>query len=233
MRFAHPTVFRIATRPTAWWQGRPSIFLVSRWTCHCNKSEVPRCPLQRCSWGIGEVTRMADPVANRSKAVIGPREWRPTCRNHAQLPWAGSFMSGSSATVVFRCLNGSLKFDTPPQNRPAKSPDFSICVHSLDDGRKNRAHNHRTNRIAVEAQIAETQGTSSRSSLSEPAHGASRMTRRSSERCRCCNRFECSMPAISNFSHFPGHEGFRFSANALRPSLASSVIASNAIWLSV
>src|ERR1035437_6300718 len=33
--------------------------------------------------------------------------------------------------------------------------------------------------------------------------------------------------------HFPGHDGLRFSPNALRPSLASSVIASNAIWLSV
>jgi hypothetical protein len=34
-------------------------------------------------------------------------------------------------------------------------------------------------------------------------------------------------------SHFPGHAGLRFSANALRPSLASSVIAKSAIWLSV
>jgi hypothetical protein len=34
-------------------------------------------------------------------------------------------------------------------------------------------------------------------------------------------------------AHFPGQDGLRFSPNALRPSLASSVIASNAIWLSV
>jgi hypothetical protein len=34
-------------------------------------------------------------------------------------------------------------------------------------------------------------------------------------------------------AHFPGHIGLRFSPNALRPSLASSVSASNAIWLSV
>ena len=33
--------------------------------------------------------------------------------------------------------------------------------------------------------------------------------------------------------HFPGHAGLRFSPKAFRPSLASSVIASNAIWLSV
>ena len=33
--------------------------------------------------------------------------------------------------------------------------------------------------------------------------------------------------------HFPGHDGLRFSPNALRPSLASSVIARSAIWLSV
>ena len=33
--------------------------------------------------------------------------------------------------------------------------------------------------------------------------------------------------------YFPGHDGLRFSPKALRPSLASSVIASNAIWLSV
>nr|WP_315781646.1 MULTISPECIES: hypothetical protein [unclassified Bradyrhizobium] len=32
--------------------------------------------------------------------------------------------------------------------------------------------------------------------------------------------------------YFPGHTGLRFSANAFRPSLASSVIASRAIWLS-
>src|SRR5260370_32367885 len=30
--------------------------------------------------------------------------------------------------------------------------------------------------------------------------------------------------------YFPGHVGLRFSPNALRPSLASSVIASSAIW---
>ena len=34
-------------------------------------------------------------------------------------------------------------------------------------------------------------------------------------------------------SYFPGHDGLRFSPKALRPSLASSVIASKAIWLSV
>jgi hypothetical protein len=34
-------------------------------------------------------------------------------------------------------------------------------------------------------------------------------------------------------AHFPFHAGFRFSPNALRPSLASSVIAVSAIWLSV
>ena len=34
-------------------------------------------------------------------------------------------------------------------------------------------------------------------------------------------------------SYFPDHDGLRFSANALRPSLASSVIAKSAIWLSV
>src|SRR6266404_3117636 len=34
-------------------------------------------------------------------------------------------------------------------------------------------------------------------------------------------------------TYFPVQEGLRFSAKALRPSLASSVIASSAIWLSV
>jgi hypothetical protein len=34
-------------------------------------------------------------------------------------------------------------------------------------------------------------------------------------------------------AHFPGHDGLRFSPKALRPSLASSVIARMAIWLSV
>src|SRR5579872_6552155 len=33
--------------------------------------------------------------------------------------------------------------------------------------------------------------------------------------------------------YFPVHTGLRFSPNAFRPSFASSVIASNAIWLSV
>jgi hypothetical protein len=34
-------------------------------------------------------------------------------------------------------------------------------------------------------------------------------------------------------SYFPVHTGLRFSPKALRPSFASSVIASSAIWLSV
>jgi hypothetical protein len=34
-------------------------------------------------------------------------------------------------------------------------------------------------------------------------------------------------------SHFPVHTGLRFSAKAFRPSFASSVMASSAIWLSV
>jgi hypothetical protein len=34
-------------------------------------------------------------------------------------------------------------------------------------------------------------------------------------------------------NYFPGHTGLRFSANAFMPSLASSVIAKSAIWLSV
>jgi hypothetical protein len=34
-------------------------------------------------------------------------------------------------------------------------------------------------------------------------------------------------------NYFPGHTGLRFSAKAFRPSLASSVIASSAIWVSV
>jgi hypothetical protein len=37
---------------------------------------------------------------------------------------------------------------------------------------------------------------------------------------------------VSN-RHRPGHDGLRFSPNALSPSLASSVMASRAIWLSV
>ncbi len=34
-------------------------------------------------------------------------------------------------------------------------------------------------------------------------------------------------------NYFPVHTGLRFSPNAFRPSFASSVIASSAIWLSV
>jgi hypothetical protein len=48
--------------------------------------------------------------------------------------------------------------------------------------------------------------------------------------CRCF--LSDSSPTIAT-DYFPGHDGLRFSPNALRPSLASSVIASKAIWLSV
>ena len=43
----------------------------------------------------------------------------------------------------------------------------------------------------------------------------------------------CNLAIRESIDHFPGQDGLRFSPNALRPSLASSVIASKAIWLSV
>jgi hypothetical protein len=39
--------------------------------------------------------------------------------------------------------------------------------------------------------------------------------------------------ARGTLTYFPFHAGLRFSPNAARPSLASSVIAVSAIWLSV
>src|ERR1700694_3335523 len=48
-----------------------------------------------------------------------------------------------------------------------------------------------------------------------------------------CARRRHARGAEKIVDHFPGHDGLRFSPNALRPSLASSVIASSAIWLSV
>ena len=70
---------------------------------------------------------------------------------------------------------------------------FSICVRSVRDGRKHRARKHPTNqKRPTNRTVVEAKGTFSRSSLSEPALGASRTTRWSSENGRCRNRFERS-----------------------------------------
>jgi hypothetical protein len=63
--------------------------------------------------------------------------------------------------------------------------------------------------------------------LCEPSSSAGRA---GASDCRCF--LSGSSPTIAT-DYFPGHDGLRFSPNALRPSLASSVIARSAIWLSV
>ena len=64
------------------------------------------------------------------------------------------------------------------------------------------------------------------------AVGVSGDTSDNDEICAVASIEAAGLKAAAGY-HFPVHEGLRFSPKALRPSLASSVIASNAIWLSV
>ena len=65
------------------------------------------------------------------------------------------------------------------------------------------------------------------------AVGVSGDTSDNDEICAIAGIEAAGLKANAGVDHLPGQDGLRFSPNALRPSLASSVIASSAIWLSV
>ncbi|WP_347339931.1 transposase [Bradyrhizobium guangzhouense] len=68
-------------------------------------------------------------------------------------------------------------------------------------------------------------------SPSKTASNTSRPSQRDGDsEMRACPR---AFAGTTASNYFPGHDGLRFSLNAFSPSLASSVIASSAIWLSV